>query len=738
MSRVHYFVLSLILILTSFSYSQNEVKKWYFGFNAALDFMGGGPANVLGSQLYHLEGSSSIADAAGNLLFYTDGITVWDRNHTPMPNGTGLLSAQSSTQAALIVKQPGNTNIYYIFTTAAWGTGGSHYSVVDITLNGGFGDVTIKNTPMLALCSEKLAGTKHCNGTDIWIVNHEKTGNIYHSFLLTATGLSTSVQSAIGQMYSSNLGYSGQLKFSPNGTKLAAAINSSTFELYDFNKTTGIISNALVLGTGINAAYSVEFSQDNSKLYGYNTVIPGASTCLRQWDVCAGNSTAIIASLTTVATPAVMEAGALQLATDGKIYVANFSSMLGVINNPNNAGIACNYVNNGFSVAPNSSADGLPNFVSSYFELNNPLATLSPKNTTACQNNGAATATIIGSCGGAPYTYAWSNNITIGPTSATSDSITNLAAGNYSVIISDASCKKDTLYFTISGSSNIQITQNASICTGDSLMLPDSTYTSIAGTYIDTLQTSGGCDSIITTYLTVNLSIIDTVLYPPGCFGTSYTLPRGTIVSTSGTYSDTLYGPNGCDSIITSIITIWPPIPVSITASPSATINQGASVQLSITTGSTGDFFNWNPSSGLNTDTGTVVIATPFQTTTYCVTSTTIDHGCTGTTCVTIYIETPCPDNQKLNVPNAFSPNGDFINDEFCLQGWAACNEEFLIVIYNRWGEKVYESNSPDFCWNGLYNNTIMDPQVYTYYIKAKFTSGNKTIVNKGNISLIR
>lgn len=781
--KKYFFICCYLFAGVQLSVSQNEAKKWYFGYNAALDFMPGAPVNVLGSSLSHIEGSSSIADASGNLLFYTDGITVWDRNHNPMPNGAGLLGGISSTQAALIVKQPGNTNIYYVFTTGSWGTGPSNYSIVDITLNGGLGDVTIKNTQMLANCSEKIAATKHCNGTDIWIVNHERAGTIYHSFLLTATGLNASVQSAVGQSYLSNLGYIGQLKFSPNGTKLGAAINSSTYELYDFNKTTGAISNPIVLATNINAPYGVEFSQDNSKFYGYNTDIPGAVTTLRQWDICAGNAAAIIASATIVATPAVMEAGALQLATDGKIYVAKFSNILGVINNPNATGLACTYVNNGISVAPNSSADGLPNFVSSYFDLNMPLATPSQINTTACQNNGSATAAIINGCSG-PYTYTWSNNIVTGPTAATSDSIINLAVGNYNVIITDASCKKDTLYFTITGISNIQTTQNPVICVGNTFMLPDSSIVSISGTYVDTLVSFNGCDSIITTNLTVttNVSISQNFII---CNGDSVMLPDSSFTSISGTYIDTVSSITGCDSIITSVINIKPnsattqnpiicsnntfqlpdnsfvnttgiyidtvasfngcdsivtttltvnPIPI-ITISPNIIITSGQSATLTATGGNT---YTWSPSAGLNNTSGNTVLATPSQTTTYCVIVTNNNNGCSDTACTTVSIETPCTSNENLQIPNAFSPNGDNVNDDFCLKGWDNCLEDFKILIYNRWGEKIFESKDPNFCWDGRYKETTMDAQVLIYYLKAKYSVGHKSIVKKGNISLIR
>jgi gliding motility-associated-like protein len=96
-----------------------------------------------------------------------------------------------------------------------------------------------------------------------------------------------------------------------------------------------------------------------------------------------------------------------------------------------------------------------------------------------------------------------------------------------------------------------------------------------------------------------------------------------------------------------------------------------------------------------------------------------------------------CFSNNTYDVPNAFSLNGDGQNDEFCLKGWNGCMNSFEIKIYNRWGEKVYESIDPDFCWNGVYQGRLLDPAVFLYYIKAT-TTFSESITKKGNITLIR
>src|SRR5690606_2425500 len=96
-------------------FAQNENTKWYFGNHVALEFMTNPPTLLNNSAMNVYEGCASIADAAGNLLFYTDGMTVWNQQHTVMANGTGLNGVGSAVQAAIIIKQPGNATIYYIF-----------------------------------------------------------------------------------------------------------------------------------------------------------------------------------------------------------------------------------------------------------------------------------------------------------------------------------------------------------------------------------------------------------------------------------------------------------------------------------------------------------------------------------------------------------------------------------------------------------------------------------------------
>lgn len=363
MKKIIFFVYLMSACYSGFG--QHENKKWYFGANAGLDFMTNPPTILTNGAMSTFENSSSISDASGNLLFYTNGVTVWNKQHVVMSNGTGLMGDPSACQSGWSVRQPGSSTIYYIFTLdETGGPDGLRYSIVDMSLASGLGAVTTKNTLLHSPSSEKLTVTRHCNGTDLWIVSHDFNSANFRSYLLTSAGLGSPVFSNVGT-YIGNSIYSavGDMKISPNGKKLALAIYLApcAFELYDFDPSTGVVSNSLTLATSnpINYPAGVEFSPDGSKLYGCYSDL----SSLLQWDLCAGSNTAIIASVYSMTASGT---GLMHLGPNGKIYVSRGQMTLGpqtdlgVVNNPNAPGAACNYVDKGQSIAPNTSQYGLP------------------------------------------------------------------------------------------------------------------------------------------------------------------------------------------------------------------------------------------------------------------------------------------------------------------------------------------------------------------------------------------
>mgnify|MGYP003649573562 CR=1 FL=1 len=374
----------IFLITSTFINAQKEAAIWYFGEKAGLDFNSGSPVVLSNGELTTNEGCASIADSNGNLLFYTDGSTIWNRNHIPMPNGTGLYGHFSSTQSAIIVPSLSNPNNHFVFTVDEAGAGnGFNYSVVDMTLNGGLGNVTSKNIRLYNRVTEKITAVQHANGTDIWVIAHRYNSNEFLAYLVTAAGVSaTPIVSAIGVPHeglSDGTGARGYMKASPNGAFLAITTDSKEVEILQFNTTNGSVSNPLNISNSFNLTpflgtdfpYGVEFSTDNTKVYfsilefKYPYTF---ETAIYQFDVSNYNLGAVEATKTKIAPTTSGEYGSLQLAIDGKIYVAKVGgSFLSVINNPNGAGTTCDFQPNAISVVPGTSMSGLPPFITSYF-----------------------------------------------------------------------------------------------------------------------------------------------------------------------------------------------------------------------------------------------------------------------------------------------------------------------------------------------------------------------------------
>lgn len=383
----------LFSTLTFAQFNNKETNIWYFGNNAGLDFNTSPPTILTNGALSTIEGCATVCDANGTLLFYTDGITVYNASHTVMPNGSGLQGNSSSSQSAIIAKKPGTNGVYYIFTNSGPYGMGMGYSIVDMNLASGQGSVTTKNFTLETSSTEKLTSVKHCNGIDTWIIMHKWNSNEFNAYLLTSAGVnSVAVTSTIGTAHANSTAFAGCMKTSPNGKRLGLAIyNIGNFELFDFDNTTGIISNSIVLATGITTAYGCEFSPDGTKFYGSNGIAPGN---LYQWDLCAGSPSAIVNSSVTIYTSTAGIA-AMQNAADGKIYIARYNqSHLGVIQSPNSLGTACNYNDVGQSILPKMTIWSIPNFICN-FKTNVPAYTY----TLAC-NSASFTAPVIQSTTG--------------------------------------------------------------------------------------------------------------------------------------------------------------------------------------------------------------------------------------------------------------------------------------------------------------------------------------------------
>jgi len=378
MKRFRHQLLLLAFVLVgneNILFAQLEANNGYFGNYAGVSFASGETVALLDGALNTSEGVATISNSSGLLLFYIDGQTIWNRNHQIMSNGTGLWGHSSSTQSGVVVKKPGNNTLYYVFTMDQVATGGIHgvsYSIVDKNLGGGLGAVTIKNIEIVSNsnCTEKITAVKHTNGMDIWVITHGWNNNQFLAFLVTNSGINTTpIISNTGQIHTGiNRHRAGYLKSSPNGTYLALAVYdydlSVMIEMVKFNTLTGIVTtDSKCFYDFIPSAYGIEFSPDNTKLYASGARDNGK---IFQYDLNLPNGSSIVNGKTEIASNG--NYAAMQVANNGRIYISRYNyTFLCTINNPNNAGLSCGYVENNVSLEGRTATFGLPTFIQSFF-----------------------------------------------------------------------------------------------------------------------------------------------------------------------------------------------------------------------------------------------------------------------------------------------------------------------------------------------------------------------------------
>lgn len=367
-----YLPLIYFTLLSTSIFSQNEANHWRFGFGNAINFTNGTP--TIGNNPFNFfaeHNTVSISDANGNLQFYSDGNTIFDKTDSPMPNG--FLNANTSqTHPVFAIPKPGDPDSYFIITNS-FSPSGLVLREIDMSLNNGNGDVlpNVENT-LLINPTGKITAVQHSNQQDIWIVSHEVGTNVFKAWLATNNGVSaTSIDSPIGSVIETGFFDSGngQIKTSPDGRKIAVANQGlNNVEIFDFDPTTGTLSNSINISNTFFRPYGIEFSPTGKHLYvthdGQN-FIPE----LFQINLWAGSSSAILNSIINLGTTNGFEgAGALQLGPDKKIYVANsFDANLGQINEPDLSGANCGYSPNAVFLQ-SQLLFGLPTFFHTYFK----------------------------------------------------------------------------------------------------------------------------------------------------------------------------------------------------------------------------------------------------------------------------------------------------------------------------------------------------------------------------------
>ena len=271
----------LFLIFPGIVFSQNENSNWYFGNEAGVGFNTVPPSILLNSTAVSWYETACISDSAGNLLFYTNGTYIYNRDHSIMMNGYGFFGGSQACQSIFACKIPENDSLYYMFTagnyTVTPSLPGLFYSQINIHLDNGLGGVIEgkKNISVTGgeLVFDRIHATRHRNNHDIWIVTIDTLGN-YLAFLLTKYGINPNpVISQSQTVNHSNDQNRGVLKLSQDGKKLVMVnFCDSLVELSRFNNQTGMVSSLFVFSPIVNSNranlnYGAEFSPDSRFLY---------------------------------------------------------------------------------------------------------------------------------------------------------------------------------------------------------------------------------------------------------------------------------------------------------------------------------------------------------------------------------------------------------------------------------------------------------------------------------------
>jgi gliding motility-associated-like protein len=813
--------------ISNFIYCQNEANFWYFGTNAGIRFDTASPVALTDGKLSTSEGCATMSNSQGKLLFYTDGITVWDYTHTVTPNGVMLKGDPSSTQSALILLKPGSDSLYYILTVDRQGGPlGIKYSMFDITLNSGHGDIdaTKKNVSLVnsAVC-EKLTAVRHANGRDFWIMVHLFDSEYIYAYLLTETGISSvPVRSKTG--YNIPYDYAGlytigYMKLSPNGSKIAYANTYlGTFCVGDFDKNTGVVSN--VWSISMNDVYGVEFSPNSNFLY----VSSYSDKLIMQYDCRETTKTGFINSGFQIAKFS-YGYSALQLGPDQKIYVAAIGSrFLDVIHLPDSFRNKCKFEYYGISLSSKSAIYGLPNFVSSIFRPEIKGINFCHGSTTKFSlshafnidsvhwsfddpNTGKLNysrskapshvfskpgtyniSTIVYKLGASDTLHyevlikgsAFSlgndtivcknSKITLGYFKASFsfyewNDKSNLPAktvdtsGVFSLkILDDNGCyKTDTIRVSYVYPPEKYLGNDTFICVGSSIKVDatennplinylwstnETTPTidikdegkywilksNVCGQLIDTIKISHYitplvnvgpdevfCDSVIPVSRKVKQpSITEKFQWSTGRSDTSeiFTLP--------GQYWLALTYPCGMVSDTFQIV---------LSQSPKVDLGKDTSLcgnfELILDAGNPGLTYFWQPGGEQNQ----IIYASKQQQYSVNVFNA---EGCFGKD--TIKIKGDC--ESKIWFPNSFTPNGDLLNEVFRpLPQYA---KSYQLRIYNRWGEKLFESKEPEFGWDGTYQGEPC--QIGQYFYESNFIISESSKIEKvaGTVLLLR
>ncbi|MBU3741605.1 MAG: PKD domain-containing protein [Candidatus Kapabacteria bacterium] len=358
--------------------AQKQVWNWYFGNRAGITFRNGQAEVLSDGMMSTPKGCASQSDrATGELLFYTDGITIWNRLHEVMPNGTGLHGDATTSQGVIIVPMPGSQYVYYVFNAAPVSAPSLDgrclcltYSIVDMRRENGFGDVVQKNIVVVDDITEHITATSRCDDGTFWIVVRSRSSRHFLSFHLSDAGLVTTPVVSDASNPQLVIRSGGQMHISPNGRRLVITSVSGNSQLYNFSPSSGKVTSGINLFPddvqGVH--YGAAFSADNkyvyiavsnrsripNELFRFRTDMPSAAATVTSRQFVRGG-------FGLVPTPL-----PLQLAPDSAIYIGRPGEpILSSITRASNVNLDSIRIIDTAIVLTGRSQSGLPNVIGS-------------------------------------------------------------------------------------------------------------------------------------------------------------------------------------------------------------------------------------------------------------------------------------------------------------------------------------------------------------------------------------
>lgn len=828
-------------------------KVWVFGSHAGIDFNSGSPV-ALYTDMATTESAASVCDGNGALLFYTDGYYVWDKTHNRMLHGDSLIpfklnntsSSFSTAQGALIVPVLGSPSRYYIFSLSSQENGVNagklYYSLVDMNLQNGKGDVVVANRAIAldAGLTEKMTAVATADCA-IWLITCSRDGG-FRSYKITAGGVTTTpVVSATGMGLPI-----GKLCVAPGGRQLAATNLGSQADgnytgaaLFNFDPLSGIVSGRIDL-LNTEGAYGVCFSPDGSKIY-----INTAARKILQYD--AANTTAAGRLICTTASYTSLAAG-----PDNKIYFHELNNgtlaALGVITKPDLLSPACDFRSGALSLLPGTGISlGLPNitprwltdtvtttrdtvfpcwkdsmqllcnagerevywntgvttraitigqggtYTASYhkgctyyrevFRVSAPTGAVLPLVRTqgSCKTPGRGMAWIErpGRAGLSAVQWFRGNNLL-----ATGDTVRGLSPGVYGLSLRFGNACDTLIPVAIPDLGvNNSIVSDTLVCLADTLLvsagvtgpgirlswlLSDGvqyntasfrhSFATAGEARVLLVSEQGQCRDTVMRYIRVDaparilgldksrsavcagaeVVFTPNVVTGDGISGYQWRIGREELQSADPGPLTYRAGESGTIAVVFTVTARTCP-PVSLRDSivvhalpvadlgPDTAICPGREVWVcGLVSGSAAGLrYDW--SNGLHLPRIGISAPGSYEL------KVTDSNGCSATDAIVV------GNNCHMDIPNAFTPNGDLVNDYFFpLKDLSGGVESFAMKIFNRWGQLVFAVNGTDGPgWDGKFKNQEQPAGVYVYMIDVKIRERVPEQFT-GNVTLLR